>query len=170
MRINKYIALCGMCSRRAAEEYILQGKVTVNGKTVDKLSCDINEHADIVRLDGKIIEPPKSFTYIMFHKPKGCICSSSDESGRKTVFDYIDIDKRLFTVGRLDYDTEGLLLITDDGGLCNKLTHPSTEIGKTYIVKIEGGIDKEQLAALRKGVVLDDGFKTSKAKIEVLET
>jgi pseudouridine synthase len=170
MRINKYIALCGQSSRRGAEKLIKEGKVTVNGKTVTDLSFTVNENKDAVYIDGKRLTPPDSFTYILLHKPKGYVCSSKDDKNRKTVMDLIDVNKRLFTVGRLDYDTEGLLLLTDDGELCKNLTHPSSEIGKTYVVKINGTIAENELAVLRKGVTLDDGFKTSKAKVYVLES
>lgn len=170
MRINKYLALCGVAGRRGAEKFIEQGKVSVNGKIITEFATDVDENNDVVRLDGRILNIPQSFTYIMLHKPKGYICSNSDEKGRKTVFDLIHSDKRLFTVGRLDYDTEGLLLVTDDGDLCKKLTHPSNEIGKTYIVKTEGKVSEIDLAALRKGVVLDDGFKTSPSDVKVLKT
>lgn len=168
MRINKYLALCGAASRRGAEQFIIDGKVAVNGKTVTDLAFDIDENADSVTLGGKPLFPPQEFTYIMFHKPKGCVCTNKDEKGRKTVFDIIGINKRLFSVGRLDYDTEGLLLITDDGALCKKLTHPSSEIPKTYIAKIEGDISAKELNELRQGVTLDDGFETSKCAVKVL--
>ncbi|MDD4003548.1 MAG: pseudouridine synthase [Clostridia bacterium] len=169
MRINKYLALCGVAGRRGAEKFIKQGKVSVNGKIINEFAVDVDEKNDVVRFDGKILNIPQSFTYIMLNKPKGYICSNSDEKGRKTVFDLIQSDKRLFTVGRLDYDTEGLLIITDDGALCKKLTHPSNEIGKTYIVKIDGKISENALAALRNGVILDDGFKTSESIVKILK-
>lgn len=171
MRINKYLALCGVAGRRGAEKFIGQGKVSVNGKIITDFATSVDENNDVVRLeDGRILNIPQSFTYIMLHKPKGYICSNSDEKGRKTVFDLIQTDKRLFTVGRLDYDTEGLLLITDDGDLCKKLTHPSNQIGKTYIVKTDGKISESAIAQLRKGVVLDDGFKTSESAVKILKT
>lgn len=170
MRINKYLAFCGVASRRKAENFITEGKVSVNGKTVNELFYNVDENNDTVICDGKKLSIPTKFTYILLHKPKGYICSSSDDKGRKTVMDLIDNSTRLFTIGRLDYDTEGLLLLTDDGELCKKLTHPSSEIGKTYIVKINGDITESELASLRKGVVLDDGFKTSKSIIKVIES
>ena len=170
MRINRYLALCGAASRRQAENLITEGKVKVNGKTVTDLAYIVDEDKDVVVCQGKRLKTPDKFTYIMFHKPKGCVCTTKDEKGRKTVYDYLNgIDKRVFSVGRLDYDTEGLLLFTDDGELANKLSHPSSEIGKTYAVKIKGQISESQLEELRKGVTLDDGFVTSKAKVVVLE-
>ncbi|NLK17759.1 MAG: rRNA pseudouridine synthase [Clostridiales bacterium] len=170
MRINRYLALCGVGSRRQAENLIRQGKVKVNGKVVSDLATFVDEENDVVTCQGKRLEPPGEFTYIMLHKPKGCVCTARDEKGRKTVFDFLEgIDKRLFSVGRLDYDTEGLLLFTDDGELANKLAHPSSGIGKTYTVKIMGHIGESQLEALRRGVELDDGFVTSTAKAVILE-
>jgi pseudouridine synthase len=168
MRINKYLAECGLGSRRGVEQLIKDNKVKVNKKPVTSLSTDINVENDTVTVDDKAVEPVNSFTYIMFYKPKGCICSASDEKGRKTIYDYIDIDKRIFNVGRLDYDTEGLLLMTNDGDLSNKLTHPSSEIPKTYLVKVEGQVDEPDLALLRKGVMID-GVKTHGAKIKLKE-
>ena len=105
----------------------------------------------------------------MMYKPKGCVCSANDECGRKTVFDYVDIDKRLFTVGRLDYDSEGLLLLTNDGALAQYITHPGNEIPKSYLVKVEGDIPEADLARLRKGVKLDDGSLTARAKVRLKE-
>lgn len=169
MRINKYLALCGTASRRGAEKLIEEGRVCVNGNPVTQFSVIVDENNDIVTVDGIELCPPKSFTYIMLHKPKGYICTSNDDKGRKTVMELVDNNKRLFTIGRLDYDTEGMLLLTDDGELCKNLTHPSSEIGKTYIVKIDSTIAESELATLRKGVTLDDGFKTSKANVKVLE-
>ena len=166
MRINKYIAECGVASRRNADKLILEGRVRLNNKPVTECGVDVNEYNDTVTVDGEKISLPSQYTYIVFNKPKGCICSSSDEKGRKTVFDYVDIGKRLFTVGRLDFDSEGLLLLTNDGEFANRLTHPSNEIPKTYLVKIEGEIAESELATLRKGVVLDDGTKTGKAKVK----
>ncbi len=170
MRLNRYLALCGLDSRRQVENLIRQGKVKVNGKVATDLATFIDEERDAVSCEGKRLKPPVEFTYIMFHKPKGCVCTARDEKGRKTVYDFLEgINKRLFYVGRLDYDTEGLLLFTDDGELANKLAHPSSGIGKTYTVKIKGGIGEGQLEALRRGVELDDGFVTSPAKAAVLE-
>ena len=169
MRINKYLAACGLGSRRGVEEMILAGAVKVNGKTVSELAFDVNEDNDSVTVNGKRVRPVTNFTYIMLHKPKGCICSVNDEKGRKTVYDYIDVKERLVYVGRLDYDTEGLLIMTNDGDLVNKLTAPINEIPKTYLVKIEGEISEADLATIRKGVVLD-GVKTKRTAIRRKET
>lgn len=169
MRINKYIASSGVTSRRNADKLVTEGRVKVNGKTVTELGFDVNENNDTVSVDGKKIALINKYTYIMMYKPKGCVCSANDECGRKTVFDYVDVDKRLFTVGRLDYDSEGLLLLTNDGALAQYITHPGNEIPKSYLVKVEGDIPEADLARLRKGVKLDDGSLTARAKVRLKE-
>ncbi len=169
MRINKYIASCGVCSRRAAETLITGGKVKVNNKVVTDLATDIDEFNDTVTVEGKKINQVNRNIYIMFHKPKGCICSLSDEKGRKTIMDYLQDfeNKRIFPVGRLDYDTEGLLLLTNDGAFANKLTQPSNEVPKTYIVKIAGEVEGKDLETLKQGMVID-GIKLRKSRINLL--
>lgn len=170
MRINKYLSECGVASRRFADELIKSGRVSVNGKKLTELGYIVNVENDSVAVDGKKIRPIAKYTYIMLNKPKGCICTSKDELDRKTVFDYLkDIDKKLSTVGRLDYDSEGLLLLTNDGALINRLTHPSFQVSKTYVVKIQGEIKENELAMLRKGLELEDGEKTGRAKAKLLE-
>ncbi|MFA6866605.1 MAG: pseudouridine synthase [Clostridia bacterium] len=170
MRINKYIAMCGVCSRRKAEELVLQGKIKVNGKVIDNLGTDINEENDTVMLDNVKIFIVTKKEYIMFHKPKGCICSLSDEKDRKTIMDYLtDFDgKKIFPVGRLDYDTEGLLLLTNDGEFSNKLTQPINEIPKTYIAIVDGELTSNDVGILRGGMVID-GVKLRKSKVKILE-
>lgn len=171
MRINKYIASCGICSRRAAEELILDGKVKVNGKVVKELATEIDEYNDTVTLDGRKITLVSRYIYIVFNKPKGCVCTVKDDKGRKTIMDYLESfsDKRIFPIGRLDYDTEGLLLLTNDGDLANRLTQPISEVPKTYIAKVEGEIAESDLARLRNGIVLD-GVKLRRCKIKLLGT
>lgn len=171
MRINKYIASCGICSRRAAEELILDGKVKVNGKVVKELATEIDEYNDTVTLDGRKITLVSRYIYIMFNKPKGCVCTVKDDKGRKTIMDYLESfsDKRIFPIGRLDYDTEGLLLLTNDGDLANRLTQPISEVPKTYIAKVEGEIAESDLSRLRNGIVLD-GVKLRRCKIKLLGT
>ena len=120
MRINKYLAGCGVASRRACDQLIADGKVKVNGKTVDKLGIDIDEINDNVTVDGKRIKYKRRDYYIMLHKPKGYVCTVKDDLGRKTVMDLIDINARLFPVGRLDYDTEGLLILTTNGDVAQE--------------------------------------------------
>ncbi|MBR1747997.1 MAG: rRNA pseudouridine synthase [Clostridia bacterium] len=169
MRINKYIAASGIASRRAADELISSGRVKVNNKVVTALGTEIDEYNDTVVVDGKKIEPIKKTVYIMFHKPKGCVCTLKDNKGRKTVMDYLGefTDTRLFPVGRLDYDTEGLLLLTNDGDFANRLTHPSGDVPKTYIVKVNGPSPESDIAKLRNGIVLD-GEKLRRCKIKLL--
>lgn len=167
MRLNKFIAECGVCSRRKADELIAAGRVSVNKKTVTEMGFDVDPDRDGVFLDGKKILPVTHYEYVMFNKPKGCVTTASDEKGRKTVYDFVGTDRRLVPVGRLDYDSEGLLIFTDDGELVHRLTHPSSEIPKTYIVKIEGSISESDMAILRKGAVVD-GVKYGKGKVRLL--
>ena len=138
MRINKFMAECGVASRRACDEMILEGRVKVNGKKIDTPGLEINEFNDAVTLDGRRITLVSKKYYIMLHKPKGYVTTVKDDKGRKTVMELIKIRSRLYPVGRLDYDTEGLLLLTNDGQLAYALTHPSHEVPKTYIAKIKG--------------------------------
>jgi len=169
MRINKYLAECGVASRRNADKLIEEGKIKVNGKTVTEPGLDINIDNDTVMVLDRKVTPVKTYTYLMLNKPKGCVTTVSDDRNRKTVMDFINIEgKRLFPVGRLDYDSEGLLIITDDGELSNRLTHPKNEIFKTYSVKIEGTINETELRMLRNGVVID-GKKTNRSNVKVIE-
>ena len=235
MRINKYLAECGVCSRRKADELVKEGRVTVNKKVVREVGVDVDENSDVVYVDGKKVVRVTHYDYLLFYKPKGCVTTLNEEkdnkSGRKKtdkeleeianraeklaanvgkyesevkeiadsisdvqdeqeieyyekvlaglseehtkprkiITDFIGADykdKRLYPVGRLDYDSEGLLLLTNDGNLTYKLTHPSSEIPKTYVVKIEGTIEESDLAALRKGVTVD-GVKYGRSKVKV---
>ncbi len=169
-RLNKYLASCGVASRREAENLILDGRVSVNGKIVTDLATKVNEEKDRVLLDGNQIKPTTDYSYIMMYKPKGCVTTLKDDKGRKTVYSYLEELNipHLVPVGRLDYDTEGLLLLTNDGDLVYALTHPSHEVPKTYIVKVEGQVLEHKLAQLRKGVIID-GVKTDKAKVKLIE-
>ncbi|MDE5618404.1 MAG: rRNA pseudouridine synthase [Clostridia bacterium] len=168
-RLNKYLASCGAASRRGADELIAQGRVKINGKIVDTLGATVNLNNDTVTLDDKKVVPVSKNTYIMMYKPKGCITSVKDDKGRKTVFDYLEKDiPALVPVGRLDYDSEGLLLLTNDGELAYKLTHPSSEVPKTYLVKAEGQFPEHILAKLRKGVEID-GQLTKRCRVKLKE-
>lgn len=169
-RLNKYLASTGVASRRNADKLIADGRVRVNGKTVTELGKSINEVNDTVMVDDKIVKPASDYSYVMFYKPKGCITSVSDEKGRKTVFDYLSELNipHLVPVGRLDYDTEGMLLLTNDGDLAHKLTHPSFEVPKTYLVRVKGEMPEHKLAQLRKGVMVD-GEMTKRCKVKLLE-
>ena len=140
MRINKYLAGCGISGRRGADKLVEEKRVKVNGVLVEEMGYDVDMYNDSVTVDGKRVKFKTRDYYIMLHKPKGYVCTAKDELGRKTVMDLIDVKVRLFTVGRLDYDTEGLLLLTTNGDIAQKLTHPKSEIPKTYVFKIEGEI------------------------------
>lgn len=169
MRLNKFLASCGAASRRGADELISSGRVRINSIVVTELGKMVETDNDTVTLDGKKVEPVSKMTYIMLYKPKGCITSLRDEKGRKTVYDYLDVEvPHLVPVGRLDYDTEGLLLLTNDGELVNRLAHPSGEVPKSYLVRAEGEFPEHILAKLRKGVEID-GVKTKRSKVKLLE-
>ena len=169
VRLNKFLASCGAASRRGADELISSGRVRVNSIVVTELGKMVEMDNDTVTLDGKKVEPVSKMTYIMLYKPKGCITSLRDEKGRKTVYDYLDVEvPHLVPVGRLDYDTEGLLLLTNDGELVNRLAHPSGEVPKSYLVRAEGEFPEHILAKLRKGVEID-GVKTKRSKVKLLE-
>lgn len=163
-RIAKVISNSGYCSRRKAEELINQGKVMVNGKLVNELGMKV-EASDIITISGKTIEREEKEYYLLY-KPSGVVTTTKDEKNRKTVVDLIETDKRIYPVGRLDYDTTGVLLLTNDGELTNKLIHPKNMIDKTYIAKVEGILSVSEIKALENGVIID-GFKTSKAKVKV---
>ena len=144
-----------MCSRRKADLMIEQGLVEVNGK-IAELGSTIDEKKDIVKVEGKQISLPLSHVYIKLFKPKGYVCSAKDEKGRKTIYQLVDAGRRLFSVGRLDYDTEGLILLTDDGEFASKIVHPSGGIEKEYHVSVVGAMKESEFAVLRKGVVFEN--------------
>ena len=169
MRINKYIASCGVCSRRKAEELILSGQIKVNGEICTTLSTDIKEGKDKVLLNDQEISLQEEKVYYMLNKPKGYVTTMSDDRNRKSIVDLTtDIDKRVFPIGRLDYDSEGLLLLTNDGELTNHLTHPKYAVPKKYIVKVEGEMKESELAVLRAGVVVD-GVRYNKCKVKLVK-
>ena len=172
MRINKFLAECGIASRMNCETLVTAGRVKVNGKTVTMLATDVDPEFDLVSVDEKPVKPIARHLYLALNKPKGYVCTTNDEFGRKTVMDFFEgkyPGKRIFPVGRLDYDTEGLLILTTDGDLSNRLMHPRNEIPKTYVAKIEGEIAESDLNKLRQGVILD-GVKTKKCKVRLLGT
>ncbi len=169
IRLQKYMALCGVASRRASEELIKNGQVHVNGKVVLEMGTVIDPDKDRVSVDGKTVKPEKRKVYIMLNKPVGIVTSLKDEKGRTVVTDLIEgVDERIYPVGRLDSDTSGLLLLTNDGELAFKLTHPSKRIFKKYIAIVEGLPNKGELERLRNGIKID-GRVTSKAKVKVLK-
>ncbi|MDP4093156.1 MAG: pseudouridine synthase [Bacillota bacterium] len=168
MRLQKFLALAGVASRRKSEELILQGRVQINGKTVSELGVKVTDK-DLVELDGKKITVEDQKIYIMLNKPEGCVTTAKDQFGRPTVMDFIEgIDERLYPVGRLDYHTSGLLLLTNDGEFTHLMTHPSHEIEKVYVAEVEGCPDEKEIDMLRKGVDIG-GFVTSPAKVEITE-
>ena len=164
-RLQKVIASSGYCSRRKAEEEIKKGHVTVNGRVVMELGTKVDTQ-DVVEINGTVIKKEENKEYILLYKPRETITSVHDDKGRKTVLDCIDSEVRVYPVGRLDYDTTGLLLLTNDGELANLLMHPKTEIDKVYVAKIRGILTGAEINRLKNGIVID-GRKTAKAKIKV---
>jgi len=165
-RLQKVIANAGVCSRRKAEELITSGKVKVNGEVVTVLGTTVSEK-DKIHVNGKLLKSEGKAYYVL-NKARNTISSVSDEKGRKTVLDGLEISKRVYPVGRLDFDTTGVLLLTNDGELANALLHPSNNINKVYIATIEGHISEEDRLKLENGVIID-GKKTSPAKIRVMK-
>lgn len=156
MRLNKFLSTAGVTSRRKCDELIKDGKIYVNGKVQSNLGTVIDEKKDVVEYLGERVNLPSSFIYLKMHKPKGYACTASDEKGRKTIFDLLeDKSVRLFNVGRLDYDTEGLIFLTNDGEFANSVIHPKFQIEKEYIVTVEGAMKESEFAVLRKGAVVD---------------
>lgn len=167
-RLQKVLAKAGVASRRKVEEYILNGIVKINGKIAslgDK--CDIEK--DLITLDDKPVKIEKNKVYYLLNKPKGYISSVKDERGRKTVVELLPQNMRIYPVGRLDYDTEGLLILTNDGELTNFLIHPKFEIAKTYVARVRGELTYDKVETLRNGVMLTDGI-TAPANVEILES
>ena len=168
MRINKFLALAGIDSRRKVEQHILDGKVKVNGKVVKDLSTDIKD-TDIVYFENRPIKVNSNYVYYKLNKPKGYVTTVSDEKERKTVMDLMrGVHTRVYPVGRLDYDTEGLLILTNDGDITNTLTKPNSEVKKTYMVHIESDITKDEIKKLTTGVTIDD-YTTKPCSIEAME-
>lgn len=166
MRLNKFLATAGIASRRKCEELIKNGEIKVNGQVVLNLATTIDEKKDKVEYKGGVLSLPSSFIYLKMNKPKGYASTSSDEKRRKTIFDLVeDKSVRLFNVGRLDYDTEGLILLTNDGDFANRVIHPSFEIEKEYMVTVEGKMQESEFAVLRKGAVVN-GERMPEAKVK----
>jgi len=167
MRLQKYMALCGVASRRKAEELILAGKVKVNGKVITELGVKIDEEKDVVFYNGQVIKKDENLVYYMINKPMGVVSTASDEQGRRNVVDLIKTEHRVYPVGRLDIDTSGLLLLTNDGDLTYKLTHPKHEVAKIYVAKIEGTPSDTEMNQFRNGLAIED-YVTSEAKIDIV--
>lgn len=166
-RLQKYMARCGVASRRKCEELILSGLVKVNGDIVTELGTKVEDNKDIVEFNGNRIFLEEKKVYIMLNKPEGFITTNSDEKGRKTILDIVNVDERIYPIGRLDCDTSGLLLLTNDGDIYNKVIHPRKNIDKTYIAKVRGIFTDEEMDIFRTGVDIG-GYITSDAKIEML--
>lgn len=169
MRINKFLAENGIASRRHADEMVAAGRVKINGETAS-LGADVDE-ADELVIDGKpLVRAEKKLEYYLMNKPKGVLSTVSDDRGRKTVMSLLPADAgRVFPVGRLDYSTEGLLLLTNDGDLSYRLTHPKSEIPKTYLARVEGTMTEKDLNRIRSGIELD-GVLTKKCRAHIVET
>lgn len=169
MRLQKYMAMCGVAARRKCEEMIAAGRVTVNGRVITEMGTQVEEH-DEVLVDGVRITPEEEKHYVLYHKPAGEVTTVSDEKGRETVMDrFRDFPVRLYPVGRLDYDSEGLLLLTNDGALAQRLTHPSCEVDKVYLARVTGNPSNEAIDRLRRGVYMEgDERRTYPADVRVV--
>ncbi|RDY27992.1 rRNA pseudouridine synthase [Romboutsia weinsteinii] len=169
MRINKYIASCGIASRRKAEEIILDARVKVNGRIVEELSFNIDEENDIVEVDGKVVSLSEKYVYIVLNKPEGYITTVKDQFDRPSVLDLVsDIKERVYPIGRLDYETSGLLILTNDGDLTYKLTHPKHEVDKTYLALVKGTPSAEEARNFESGLQIED-YTTAPAKIKIVD-
>jgi 23S rRNA pseudouridine2605 synthase len=157
VRLQKVLAAAGIASRRAAEELIADGRVEVNGRVVSEQGMRVDPARDEIRVDGARVPPQRSHRYLVLNKPRGVLSAMEDPHGRPTLAGYVPEGERLFHVGRLDADTEGLLLLTNDGDLAQRLTHPSYEVSKLYLAEVAGTLTDATAAKLRKGITLDDG-------------
>ena len=166
MRLNKFIADAGVCSRRKADEMIKEGRVTVN-KHEAVIGMEVSPE-DVVKVDGERVKINTNYEYYMLNKPKRVICSSEDKFGRKLAIDYIKSKKRLYTYGRLDYMTEGLIIISNDGDIYNHVMHPSKKLYKSYIARLDKEITDDHVEALKHGVVIE-GRRTAPAKVKIID-
>ena len=167
-RLQKYIARCGVASRRKSEELILAGNITVNDINVTELGVKINPDKDIIKYNNTVINPEKNKIYIMLNKPEGYITSVNDEKGRSTILDLVKVDERIFPIGRLDYDSSGLLILTNDGDIYNKIIHPREIINKIYIAECKGRFTENDIKKFKAGIDIG-GYITSDADIEVID-
>ncbi|MDI6706359.1 MAG: pseudouridine synthase [Bacillota bacterium] len=168
-RLQKFMARCGVASRRRCEEIIEEGKVKVNGKTVTGMGYKIEPCEDEVEVEGTVIKPKERKVYLMLNKPVGYVSTANDQFGRKTVLDLVkDVAERIYPVGRLDYDSEGLLLLTNDGDFTYRMTHPSHEADKEYLALVNGVPTEKELNLLRNGIEIEQ-YVTSPAKVDIVE-
>ena len=166
-RLQKYMAGCGVASRRKCEELILEGKVKVNGNIVLELGIKVNPLTDIVEYEGKVLKKEEHKVYIMLNKPEGYISSVKDEKDRPTIMDIVKVKERVYPIGRLDYDSSGLLLLTNDGDVYNKIIHPREELIKKYVVVVKGEISKKDIERFEVGIDIG-GYITAPASLEVI--
>ena len=168
-RLQKYLANCGVASRRKCEEYIKQGKIKVNGEIVNELGTKINPEEDIIEFENKTIKQNSKNIYILLNKPIGYVTTADDQFGRDTVLDLVKVRERIVPVGRLDMYTSGALILTNDGDFVYKVTHPKHEIEKTYTVTVKGIVQNREVEQLRQGVEIED-YITKPAKVKILKT
>ena len=168
-RLQKYMAHCGIASRRKCEELILAGKVLVNGKVVTELGTRVNTEFDMVKVEGQLIQPEEQKLYIILNKPVGYVTTVKDEKNRPTVLDIVKVKERIYPIGRLDYNTSGLLLLTNDGDVYNRVIHPRQIVNKTYIATVEGQIVRGTIEKFETGIDIG-GYVTAPANLEVLSS
>ena len=168
MRLQKYLAMCDVASRRTSEKMIADGRVSVNGSLITEMGFQVNELSDEVSVDGTPVFPESEKHYLAYNKPVGEVTTAHDPEGRDTVMDrFRDYPVRIYPVGRLDYDSEGLLLLTNDGEMMNHMLHPSSEIKKTYLARVSNQVSDKEIDMLRKGVMID-GRMTSPANVRLI--
>lgn len=167
-RLQKYMASCGVASRRKCEDIILNGEVKVNGIKVNELGIKIDTEKDIVEYNGQVLKKEENKVYIMLHKPVGYITSVKDEKNRKTILDIVKVNERIYPIGRLDYDSSGLIILTNDGDIYNKIIHPREELKKVYIAQVQGVFSQNELEKFKKGIDIG-GYITAPADIKVLD-
>lgn len=166
-RLQKYMASAGVGSRRSCEKIILEGRVKVNGVLINELGFKIDINKDEVLVDGRLIKPEEKLIYIALNKPEGYLCTLKDERGRKTVLDLVKVNERIFPIGRLDYDTSGLLLMTNDGDIYNKVIHPGKKINKIYEAVLQGTPSKNEIDIFCNGVDIG-GYITAPAEFKIV--
>jgi 23S rRNA pseudouridine2605 synthase len=166
-RLNKFISNAGVTARRKADDLIFTGRVTVNMKTVTEPGTRVDPDKDVVKVDGEKVKPQSEYIYVVLFKPRGYVTTTSDDKGRPTVMDLIGLNTRLYPIGRLDYDTDGVLLLTNDGEFSNMMMHPRHKIFKTYFAKLDKPIEEHDARKLKEGVVID-GRPTSRAKVRII--
>lgn len=168
-RLQKYLANNGIAARRKCEEYILNGRVKVNGKVITELGSKINPEEDIIEFDGKKVEKVEKHVYILLNKPIGYVTTVKDQFNRPTVLDLVKVKEKILPVGRLDMYTSGALILTNDGEFINKITHPKNEVKKTYTVTVKGIVNEEDVEKLENGVEIED-YISGNAKVKILKT